>query len=191
MKLLIDGYNLLHATNIFAGEGKGTELHRARLALLSFLAVAIKKRERDATTIVFDAAGAPPGLPQTIAFEGITVRFARRQSSADELIEDLIDECVAPKALTVVSGDHRVQRAARRRGAKFIDSDQWYNDVRAAQRAAKSESASAEVKPSGDLSPEQLAYWLSKFDDPTPSESDPGNLFPPGYGEDLEEELLD
>ncbi len=185
MKLLIDGYNLLHASNIFAGEGEGTELHRSRLALLNFMAKAMKKRERAETTIVFDAAGAPPGLPHNLTHDGITVRFARRQSSADELIEDLIEECKSPKSLTVVSGDHRVQRAARRRGAKFVDSDTWYADARSAQRAIKSKGLLAEAKPSGELSPEQLAYWISKFDDQTPSQSDDGNSFPPGYGEDL------
>ena len=40
MALLIDGYNLLNATGIFGQAGRGTELHRARLALLNFLATA-------------------------------------------------------------------------------------------------------------------------------------------------------
>ena len=58
MHVIIDGYNLLHESDIFAGEGPGTELHRARLALLDFLATAIDARHRTQTTIVFDAAGA-------------------------------------------------------------------------------------------------------------------------------------
>ena len=62
MALLIDGYNLLNVTGIFAQAGPGTELHRTRVALLNFLAASINQRERKATTIVFDAAGAPPGL---------------------------------------------------------------------------------------------------------------------------------
>src|ERR1700704_1413576 len=61
MALLIDGYNLLNVTGIFAQAGPGTELHRTRLALLNFLSAVIDKRERSSTTIVFDAAGAPPG----------------------------------------------------------------------------------------------------------------------------------
>ena len=59
MALLIDGYNLLNVTGIFAQAGPGTELHRTRVALLNFLSASIDQRERKATTIVFDAAGAP------------------------------------------------------------------------------------------------------------------------------------
>ncbi len=56
MALLIDGYNLLNATGIFGEAGPGTALHRTRLAFLNFLAESFTKRERNGTTIVFDAA---------------------------------------------------------------------------------------------------------------------------------------
>src|SRR4051812_39323189 len=117
MALLIDGYNLLNVTGIFAGEGPGTELHRARLAFLNYLASSFTKRQRTGTTIVFDAAGAPPGLPHTINHDGMTIHFARRHSNADEMIEELLEEWKSPRSLVVVSSDHRVQRAARHRGA--------------------------------------------------------------------------
>ncbi len=133
MALLIDGYNLLHVSDIFAGEGAGTELHRSRMALLEFLAKSIDLRERNQTTIVFDAAGAPPGLPRRMTHEGMTIHFARRHSDADEMIEELLEQSPAPRELVVVSSDHRVQRAARRRGAVFIDSEQWYAELRAAR----------------------------------------------------------
>ncbi len=185
MALLIDGYNLLHVTDIFAEAGPGTELHRSRLALLNFLASAIGKRERAETTIVFDAAGAPPGLPRTLTHDGITVHFARRHSDADEMIEDLLEQCTAPRALVVVSSDHRVQRAARHRGATYIDSGQWYAERLAARH--NEERAKESAKPTGSPAPEELAYWLREFDAPAPDD-DPANPFPPGYAEDLGEE---
>ena len=113
MPLLIDGYNLLHVSGVF-GQGTAlTELHRSREALLAFLAASLAPTERAHTTIVFDAAGAPPGLPQSFAYEGIQVQFARDPGNADELLERLIAAHDTPRKLVVVSGDHRVQRAAR------------------------------------------------------------------------------
>src|SRR5437868_13291162 len=108
MALLIDGYNLLNVTGIFGQAGPGTELHRTRLSLLNFLASSIDKRERRETVIVFDAAGAPPGLPRCLTHDGITVHFAQRHSDADEMIEELLEQCAAPRSLLVVSSDHRV-----------------------------------------------------------------------------------
>jgi predicted RNA-binding protein with PIN domain len=188
MALLIDGYNLLNVTGIFAEAGPGTELHRTRLALLNFLAASIAKRERLATTIVFDAAGAPPGLPRTIMHDGITVHFAQRHSDADEMIEELLEQCAAPRSLLVVSSDHRVQRAARHRGASFIDSEQWYIELVETSRKRRSNGDDGSVKPTGELTADELKYWLREFGDSTAASDDSENPFPPGYGDDVTEE---
>jgi predicted RNA-binding protein with PIN domain len=161
MALLIDGYNLLNVTDIFGAAGAGTELHRSRLALLEYLAASIEKRERAKTTIVFDAAGAPPGLPSQLTHDGMTVRFTRHHADADELIEQLLEECKSPKSLTVVSSDHRIQRAARQCGAKYIDSEKWFAEMRAARRERK-EADDARAKPEGQ-SPEEVSYWVGEF----------------------------
>jgi len=193
MALLIDGYNLLHVTDIF-GSAVGTEtaLHASRQALLAYLATALNAKTRAETTIIFDAAGAPPGLPQIITHEGMTARFARRNSDADELIEDIIEAHSAPRSLTVVSSDHRVQRAARRRGATYIDSDRWYAELRQSNRNME-RAGQGSAKPDGESSPEQVDYWVKRFSDPGPpsppvKRAEPENtdsIFPPGYGEDL------
>ena len=186
MALLIDGYNLLHVSDIFAGEGPGTELHRSRIALLDFLAASIDARERDKTTIVFDAAGAPPGLPRTMSHEGMTVHFARRHSDADEMIEELLEQCTAPRALIVISSDHRVQRAARRCGATFVDSEHWYAELRAA-RTQRPETDAALSDRDDKATPEDVAYWVDEFADAPPDESS-ANPFPPGYADEVTEE---
>jgi predicted RNA-binding protein with PIN domain len=185
MALLIDGYNLLHVSDVFAGEGPGTELHRVRLALLDFLAAAIEPRERNQTTIVFDAAGAPPGLPRTMLHMGMTVHFARRHSDADEMIEELLAQYAAPRGLVVVSSDHRVQRAARRVGATFIDSEKWFAELRAARRKRPERKARTDLD--DKTTPDEIAYWVDEFADAPPDES-PTNPFPPGYAEDIAEE---
>src|SRR5687767_6562482 len=97
MPLLIDGYNLLHVTGINGSRG---DFQSSREALLRFLAAAIEPKERPVTTIVFDAADAPPGLPRTVVYEDMTVRYASEYDSADELIEELISQHHVPRSLT-------------------------------------------------------------------------------------------
>jgi predicted RNA-binding protein with PIN domain len=186
MALLIDGYNLLHVSDVFAGKGPGTELHRSRLALLDFLASAIDPRQRNQTTIVFDAAGAPPGLPRTLTHEGMTVHFARRHSDADEMIEELLEQCAAPRSLVVVSSDHRVQRAARRCGATFVDSQPWFAELRAA-RTQRADNDKGRADLDDRATPEEIDYWVDEFADAPPDDSS-ANPFPPGYADDVTEE---
>ena len=200
MFLLIDGYNLLHATDIF---GKGTGpggFQRTREALLSFLSTSLTEKERPQTTIVFDAADAPPGLPDRYVKEEINIRYARNYPDADTLLEELIEAHPSPRGLTVISSDHRVQRAARRRGAKPIDSDRWYAQLwqRRIEQRHTQQKAIPE-KPVGQLSAAEIAYWVEQFDDdespkltepttPDPSGetgTDYDNPFPPGYADDL------
>jgi uncharacterized protein len=160
MALLIDGYNLLHVTAIVGHGG----LRGSREGLLRFLASAIDPRERPQTTIVFDAAEAPPGLPRTIVFEEMTIHFSSEYDNADELIEELIEASSVPKSLLIVSSDHRLQRAARRRKAPFVDSDVWFADA-LRRRAANRRPGSIVARPVGSLSAEEIDYWLSEFGD--------------------------
>lgn len=203
MALLIDGYNLLHVTGIF-GKGRGPgSFQRSREALLRFLAASIDfQRHRD-TTIVFDAADAPPDLPDTIEHEGLVVRYARNYPDADTLIEELIAQHSTPRKLLVVSSDHRIQRAARRRRARSIDSDVWYSKVwQHRNRRHNHGQGPGPEKPVGELSQNDVDYWVDKFTDEqsddldqpksnldlsTEAEKDRSleNPFPPGYGEDL------
>ena len=212
MRLLIDGYNLLHVTDLFgSGKNAGT-LQGSRDALLGFLGKTLSAGERRDTTIVFDAAGAPPGLPKTLHHEQITVRYASDFADADALLEEIIDQHGAPKGLTVVSSDHRVQRAGRRRGSKGIDSDLWFREL--STRAKRKDQDSPQGKPTAGGS---VDYWVEQFDDedisemerqlrativpkiipkttkrtphaPPVAEGGLENPFPPGYGEDLLEE---
>ena len=167
MLLLIDGYNLLHTSDIFPkGKGAGS-LAAAREALLRFLAKTLEVRVRNRTTIVFDAALAPPGLPREEAWEGMTIRFAPRKKTADDLLEELILGVADPRHLLVVSSDHRVQRAARQRGAQWIDSEKWYAILVAKSRqdAREPGEENEEAEP-----------------------ADAGNPFPPGYAADVASE---
>jgi hypothetical protein len=213
MSVLIDGYNLMNVAGI-VGRGMGPGgLARSRLALLNFLAESLDPREIAATTVVFDAAEAPPGLPRVIHHRGLTVRFASQYPDADSLIEELIDQSTAPRRLTVVSSDHRLQRAARRRRAKPMDCDAWYAGVIRRRRRSR-EQRVAPGKPPVPLLAEDVAYWLRQFggesalaglgeEESTTRPRRPGededlpktvsnettfDPFPPGYGQDVEEQ---
>jgi hypothetical protein len=99
------------------------------------------------------------------------------------LIEELLEQYPAPRELLVVSSDHRVQRAARRRGADFIDSDQWYAQVRALRQQRQQEGEIPRAKSHSDVSNEEVAYWVDEFADAPPDNTT--NPFPPGYAEDV------
>src|SRR5262249_21134176 len=127
MPLIIDGYNLLNATGISArGRGPGN-LERARQALLNTLVESLPEGEIARTIVVFDDSESPWGVAKELMHRGIMVKFAARDDDADSVIERLIAADSAPKRLTVVSSDHRLQRAAKRRKATAIDSDVWFN----------------------------------------------------------------
>src|SRR5436190_1624816 len=115
--LLIDGYNLLFASDVSAPRSGPPTLQRTREALLRFLADSLDPSILGRMIVVFDATQAPPGLPQELTIAGMKVLFSRRGQDADALLEDLIAAARAPRELIVVSSDHRVQRAARQRGA--------------------------------------------------------------------------
>ena len=214
MSLIIDGYNLLHMAGILGGGVGPKSLELSRLALLNFLAESLNPREIPQTTVVFDAKDAPWGAKNIMEHRGISVRFASRYPDADCLIEELIGQDSSPRRLTVVSSDHRLQRAARRRRAKAVDSDVWYKELVQKRIARRHSESTAPERPPAPLLAEDVEYWVRQFGgqselerwmkqeltggEPAPQTREKDapkderpfdyfNPFPPGYGEDLEE----
>ncbi len=159
--LLIDGYNLLHASGVF-GAGGRTSLESSREALLDWLGDVLSHAQRARTTIVFDARCAPPGLPRSTQKHGISVRFARRRQDADEVIEQLIERHSAPRQLVVVSSDHRLHRAARRRRAQAVDSEVWVARIR--RRRDRDASDVDGTQCADAMTDDELRMWLDEFD---------------------------
>jgi len=157
MTLIIDGYNLLHASGVFGAERGPRGFEQSRLALLDLLA-GLLGDEAGKTIVVFDAANAPDGLPGRHVHRGIRVWFAREYPDADSLIEELIDDDNAPTSLVVVSSDRRLQAAARRRRATAIDCDTWLADMKARRRAR----ADHDAKPA-EPSPYDVEAWKRYF----------------------------
>jgi predicted RNA-binding protein with PIN domain len=197
--LLIDGYNLMYAAGIVGGGAGRGALERSRAALCRFVASALTDAERAGAVVVFDAAGAPPGLPATLDYAGVKVRFAKGYADADELLEELIAADTTPRRSTVVSSDHRVQRAARRRRAKAVDSDVWYETMLRKRRELSNPPADDASKPALAAGEAEIEFWLSRVidhSDAGPAErqarddmSGLGGIFPADYfDKDLEEE---
>lgn len=162
MRVLIDGYNLVWGAH-FVGRGaeEGT-LRGSRLELLDLLARTLPTVELPEIMVVFDAAEAPPGLPTRARYEGIRVRFAAEYDDADALLEEYIQQHTAPRQLTVVSSDHRVQRAAKRRRAVAVDSEDWIRQLWQQYRKTN-QHHSKPSKPSGPLLPRERDWWLAQF----------------------------
>ncbi len=172
MNILIDGYNLLCGAGIVADAAGPYSLEKSRRALLHFLQRVLPPEERCETTVVFDAKNAPRNLPRFYVWQTIQIVFAESGQEADDVIAELIRQHNSPKQLTVVSSDHAVQRAARRRRATFVDSDEWFRD-RVRQRQSCEEAEDAIADPAtvkiktlrhGPLNPEEVAVWLAEFD---------------------------
>jgi predicted RNA-binding protein with PIN domain len=158
MKILVDGYNLLHASGIFGGVRGAGGFEASRRALLDEIARLLGPAAAG-VVVIFDAADAPPGLPDRSVHAGISVRFARGYDSADALIEELIEDHNAPTALTVVSSDNRVIAAARRRRARPVPSGEWLAGLLAAARAAGGQQDAKPPEPGA----EGAAYWKDYF----------------------------
>ncbi len=216
MATLIDGYNLLYAVGILGRNLGPGSLERARNALLGFLAGTLSESERAETTVVFDAKARPPGLPRERNYRGIRVLYAVGHPDADDLLEQLIRADSSPRRLVVVSSDHQLHRAARRRRATAVDSDRWYDDLCRQRRARERARPVAEDKPPAAPDESESAYWIQAFSAAAATDGDAEvgadratrreppdrsgddafdgyNPFPPGYADDVlaEEERND
>ena len=167
MKILIDGYNLIFQCGLQGRSAGSDALERARNRLLGELKSRMDEATRKKTTIVFDARNRP--VKQVSDYEKIheiQVIYAASHPDADSLIEELIRKHSTPKKLTVVSSDHRIQRAAARRNSRALDSDHWFD------QPDLSDSKTNDAQDSDNFEDEKPD--LPNF-----------NPFPPGYAEDL------
>jgi uncharacterized protein len=169
--LVIDGYNLLHAAGLARKKYVGAQLHNARRQLLFYLASHLSASERERTTVVFDAGDAPTDVARQMTVEGMSVEFARPGGDADTLIEEILQSHPAPRSVRVVSSDHRLQKAARRRRATSVDSDMFVTELE--HRGPIATEPAADVSPqsarnpkfSGEANENETELWMRVFGD--------------------------
>lgn len=119
MPVLIDGNNLL-----FAGRDDNPERPIGRSRLCELLGE-WAERFGQSVSVVFDGPAPSGGLLRQIGDPRITVRFSGA-ASADEVIEMLVNADSAARRVVVVSSDREVARAARRRRATPMRSDEFW-----------------------------------------------------------------
>jgi predicted RNA-binding protein with PIN domain len=157
---LIDGYNLLFSLGMHYQHARGsTMLEKARGRLLDRLSRAHAERGGN-VLVVFDARQVPPRAVTEQVVANVHVRFTRSGDTADDVIEDLIRRETAPRRLTVVSGDRRIQAAARRRECVTWDCDEYLDWLERPLSPAKPPRQAE--RPAG-VSPEEADEWLRAF----------------------------
>ena len=167
--LIIDGYNLLHAAGLAKHRYGPGDLQRCRERLLQLLLKHLRPEQIARATVVFDATQPPPDAPREQYVQGLAVHFATAPGDADEFIERWLQQHPSSSHVTLISSDHRLQRAAKRRHATPVDSEQFFE---ALLRHESSSGATplarrqaVDPKTTRRLRPEEVDAWLAEFGD--------------------------
>ncbi len=167
MRVIIDGYNLLHAAR--SSHWGDESIGRSHLCRV-LGAWASDNGHR--VTILFDGSVRNAALAEQLGDPRIEVLQSGGQI-ADEQIAELLRQYSGARDSLVVSSDHEVQRSARQRNASFVDSDVFFERVHTELRSARRRSAEPEEKGEG-VAEETRNDWLIEFG------------FDPGHGEAFE-----
>jgi uncharacterized protein len=162
---VVDGYNLLFQLGLLEQRQRAGALAQARRRLLDFIRAAFPAGNAD-VTVVFDSArgggrqGRGKGPAASQEYEGLHIRYASGGDLADDVIERLIAQSPSPAHLVVISSDHRIQTAARRRGASPWSCDEFLDRTEAAARPPRPVSPDR-PPPTRD----EVRHWLEEFGD--------------------------
>lgn len=168
MRTLIDGYNVMFAGGLMGRKFGPDEFRQVRQRFLNDLAASMDADAARGTTVVFDAATAPPARSSTAHHKGITVLFAVDADDADSLIEELIAHHSSPKTLTVVSSDIRIKTAAHRRRARAVTADEYWtemDDRKARLKFARAVPAARKADLAATPSAREADAWAREFAD--------------------------
>ena len=157
MPYLFDGYNLYHTLR-----KASDELQSLTPRLMCELIAQDMAQLRDKASVVFDGHPLRGQFDQDATIGSVTIVHSRSQSDADTVLERMIRENTAPRRLTVVSSDHRVKRAARRRRAQAVTSQDYIEQL--FKRLAKPPRQPSEPREKQrGVVPGELKEWLDLF----------------------------
>ena len=149
MALIVDAYNVLHCTHVLP--------HPYAMISATDLCQLLEQSRWAGRTIAVVCDGTQK--PTEADYEGdVELVYAGSGRDADSLIEKMIAESNAPRDLTVVSNDRRLQKAARRRRARAMTSERFL------QLLIKSTDPR---KPAADVKPRAIGNtddWLDTFE---------------------------
>ncbi|MHB1560520.1 MAG: NYN domain-containing protein [Isosphaeraceae bacterium] len=172
MRWLIDGYNVMYAAGIL-GPRLGREgFRRARRRFLDELAEVLPTGAGSEVTVVFDARVPPGDFPIASTYRGMRVLFALGDEDADSRIEFILDRDSNPQNLNVVSTDRRIRQAARRRRARPMTADEFWDQKDRLGRPKRPQVGAAnhlgqEQEPDreGPIDPDEARFWVEAFRD--------------------------
>jgi predicted RNA-binding protein with PIN domain len=156
MHLIVDAFNVLHCWGGGPEPGGFAELEslsgliaRSRFGSGKVSLVCDGARFRDRP-----ARLAPP----------CKLLFAGPGKEADPLIESLITRDSGPRELIVASSDRRLQRAAGRRGSRWISSRQFLSQIIRDSAAPERPSDRPAFARRTPLRSDAVEQWLAEFD---------------------------
>ena len=160
--LLIDGYNLIKASQLF--QSQGDTLERARNRLQQAL-VAYGCRADKHIALYYDGTGESPSATSTSG-PHVTIEFSRYPQQADDLIAQAVERKHGAKWLRVISSDRAVQRCAARHKIRSTCSEDFLDELtEPIQEPSEPATAPArdgtETDPS--LDPNELDHWEALF----------------------------
>jgi predicted RNA-binding protein with PIN domain len=161
MRVLIDGYNLMHAMGLLRGPVGPNGLAKARAALIGRMASV--HVETDRATLVLDARGALAGAEADESQGPIHIHYALTEE-ADDYIEREIAHDSAPARLVVVSSDRRLRDAARRRGCESWVCGEYIDWLDRTQKERMRPKRNEDEKPAG-MSDIERKSWEELFSD--------------------------
>jgi len=168
--LLVDCYNVLHTEKppLLAG------LTTARLCR----ALATSRWAGEPIVVVCDGRPAPTEITRS-PVAGVQLVYSGAERIADAVIADHIAQHTAPRRLLVVSSDHEIQQAARRRRSGHLSSETFLHYLAQSPREAASAVAGGDKPSPTEQSRAEIDAWLQSFGyraspsiDPPPQASD-------------------
>ncbi|MFH1709085.1 MAG: NYN domain-containing protein [Planctomycetota bacterium] len=129
MAVIIDGYNLIYASERWADFMDRGVIDAARDELLAALADYFREA-RQPVTVIFDGR---PGYDRPggrkLAHGPIEVRFAGSRREADDAIIDRVRASAQPRDITVITTDRAIARAVGEYGARVKTSREFRVEV--------------------------------------------------------------
>ncbi len=158
--LLIDGYNLIKASQLF--QDRGDSLERARNSLQQALA-AYSRRTDKHITLYYDGIGTTPSAASTSG-PHIDIEFSRYPQQADDLIAQAVKEKHGAKWLRVISSDRAVQRSAARHKIRSTCCEDFIDELTAPTRTPHAPAPTRDgTEADPPLDPDELDEWETLF----------------------------
>jgi uncharacterized protein len=155
--VLIDGNNLLHAVRAV----EDPERLYGKLMLGHALADWARRRG-ERIRIIYDGAAPSAALAQQYEHAKVEVIFSGAGISADAVLNQILETDSAARKLVVVSSDHEVIRAAKRRRARAVGSGEFWANLKRDMARKPPPNREPEEKRRG-LDHDATTEWLREF----------------------------